>query len=103
MSEITAERRREILQSLGSNVCGACGSGKSPRMSHCRNCYYSLPREMRSALYKPFGKGYEEAYEASLEYLSEHPAAPARPAPRNLAREQARRQRRMQRKGAKAE
>jgi hypothetical protein len=70
MTELTRERRGEILESLGSTVCGACGKSKRPKMSHCRACYYALPPKMRSALYQGFGDGYEEAYEQSLDFLS---------------------------------
>ncbi len=69
MSEITRERRLEILESLGSKLCGGCGKSKRPKMSHCRSCYYALPPKMRSDLYQGFGCGYEEAYEESLRYL----------------------------------
>lgn len=68
-SDITRARRLKILESLGSSTCGACGGPKKPKMSHCRKCYYALPPSMRQALYQGFGAGYEEAYEASLEFL----------------------------------
>jgi hypothetical protein len=68
---ITRERRLEILQSLGSAVCGACGKSKRPKMSHCRTCYYKLPPKMRQALYRGFNNGYEETYEESLRFLRE--------------------------------
>lgn len=66
MAELTRQRRLEILESLGSETCGACGKAKAPKMSHCRACYFALPTIMRKALYRPFGEGYEEAYEESL-------------------------------------
>lgn len=69
MSEITRERRREILESLGSTVCEGCGRNKRPKMSHCGTCYRRLPPNMRQALYRRFGAGYEEAFEESLVYL----------------------------------
>lgn len=59
---------REILTVFKAEVC-ACGKQKKPRMSHCRDCYYALPLEMRQALYSRFSEGYEEAYEASITYL----------------------------------
>lgn len=67
--EITTERRLEILESLRSTACGPCGGTKRSMMSHCRRCYYALPPQKRQALYKRFGRGYEEAYEDSLRYL----------------------------------
>jgi hypothetical protein len=74
MSEITRQRRLEILDGLSSTTCGGCGKTKKAKMSHCRTCYYALPPKMRSALYQGFGCGYEEAYEASLQFLSERAA-----------------------------
>lgn len=71
MSEITRDRRFEILRSLGSTECGGCGKEKKPKMSHCRKCYYALSPTMRQSLYRQFGSGYEEAYEASLRYLNQ--------------------------------
>lgn len=68
---MTRERRLKILQSLGSTACEGCNGTKKPKMSHCRKCYYVLPPKMRSALYKGFGEGYEEAYEESLNFLKE--------------------------------
>lgn len=70
-SEISQERRLEILRGLGSTTCEGCKGAKKAKMSHCRPCYYALPPKMRQTLYKRFGDGYEEAYEASLRYLKE--------------------------------
>jgi len=68
-TQIPHERRQQIIDSLASDVCGACGRVKRRRMSHCRACYYRLPAPMRTALYREWGHGYEEAYEASIEFL----------------------------------
>lgn len=68
--ELTRERRLEILQSLGSTRCAACGGLKEPRRSHCQSCYYALPPYMRRSLSQRFGSGYEEAFEESLAYLT---------------------------------
>lgn len=70
MAEISKERRLEIVRRLGSTECEGCGGRKQSKMSHCRRCYYLLPRVMRNALYRRFGDGYEEAYEESLAYLA---------------------------------
>lgn len=74
VSEITRERRLEILHNLGSTKCEGCGKSKREKMSHCQTCYYALPPKMRSALYKGFGGGYEKAYETSLLFLREKKA-----------------------------
>jgi hypothetical protein len=71
MSDISRERRLEILESLGSTKCEGCGKAKKYKMSHCRACYFKLPPRLRKALYQGFGDGYEEAYEESLEFLRE--------------------------------
>ena len=46
-----------------------CGRLKDECKSHCRACYFKLPRDIRRALYRRFGQGYEQAYSESLEYL----------------------------------
>lgn len=58
----------EILQAFRSDKC-ICGAKKKPQMSHCRKCYYRLPFDLRQSLYKRFGQGYEEAYQASIQHL----------------------------------
>jgi hypothetical protein len=95
MSEVTAERRLQILESLGSTTCEACGGPKEPRLSHCGACFYRLSPAIRKALYLPFGKGYEHAYEASLRVLgagrpvprTERPTCRRCPAPVTFARQ----------------
>jgi hypothetical protein len=61
----------DALHQLLGNVCHGCKGPKPSRMSHCRSCYFSLPKDMRRALYKRIGEGYEEAYAESLELLKE--------------------------------
>lgn len=70
MTDISFERREQILNSLSSTHCEGCGKGKDQRKSHCRTCYYKLPKDLRSKLYKSFGNGYEEAFEESLKVLA---------------------------------
>jgi len=74
VSEISRQRRFEILGALKSTLC-VCGTPKRPMTSHCRNCYYALPPAMRGALYRKFGAGYEEAYEESVRFLQERKAS----------------------------
>lgn len=47
-----------------------CGKSKKARMSFCPNCFFRLPDKLRKNLYKTFGRGYEEAYDAAVEYLN---------------------------------
>lgn len=59
----------EALDDLFGTTCKSCGREKPMGMAHCRKCFFSLPRPMRSALYREIGAGYEEAYTASLAHL----------------------------------
>lgn len=59
----------EILGMLKTPTC-VCGEYKKTGMSHCRNCYYALPREMQTALYRQFRDGYEQAFLMSLIHLT---------------------------------
>lgn len=61
--------RQDLLASLMSTVCPACGQEKHVRNTLCRKHYYSLPGDMRKALYHRLGAGYEEAVAAALEFL----------------------------------
>lgn len=58
------------IKELRSDGC-LCGSKKTPGHSFCYRCYKRLPAEMKTALYKSMGAGYEEAYEAAAEYLDD--------------------------------
>jgi hypothetical protein len=60
---------REALEDLAGTVCKACDGRKASRKSHCRGCYMKLPPRLKSALYRPVGAGYEEAYTESLATL----------------------------------
>lgn len=71
--------RKELLDSLASEVCPHCGAPKTPRMTFCRKDYYALPKEMRQALYHRFGKGYEPAFHAALARLQASQLAQTRP------------------------
>lgn len=60
--------KKAALADLQSTVC-ACQAKKGRGKSHCGRCYFRLPKGMRDALYSGLGRGYEEAYTASLERL----------------------------------
>jgi hypothetical protein len=68
-SEITSDRRLEIVKSLRSGSCEGCGGFKRPGFSHCSKCYYKLSVQIRKRLYLRVGNGYEEAFEESLKVL----------------------------------
>jgi len=60
--------RSEYHKMLMSDEC-YCGRSKKRSYSFCFNCYQSLPNNMQKDLYQRMGDGYEEAYEAAVEYL----------------------------------
>jgi len=60
---------RFYLTVLRSNGC-QCGGHKKPRQALCWSCYRQLPTEMRMALYRPVGSGFEEAYEEAVKWLN---------------------------------
>lgn len=64
------KERSELIQELAGKVC-RCDRPKRPRMTFCRGCYFALPASMRQDLYKRFGEGYEDAYEAAVAYLAD--------------------------------
>ena len=55
-------RLSEMVASLRSGICPACGRGKIVKQSVCRACYIALPSCVRARLYKGIGKGYEQAF-----------------------------------------
>lgn len=64
--------RQTILTDLRSKTC-RCGRTKAPRRSVCRSHWQLLNKAEQNALYRRFGNGYEEAYEAALRKLGIHP------------------------------
>lgn len=60
----------DILWELFWGLVCICGDPKKASMSHCRNCYYSLPGELRNQLYRKFRNGYEAAYIESVTVLA---------------------------------
>jgi hypothetical protein len=60
----------EILDELQGKKC-RCGHRKVAGQTFCRDCFYALPQQMRDDLYKRMGQGYEEAYQAAVDYLAE--------------------------------
>lgn len=61
--------RKFYIDEFKSDEC-QCGAAKQPRRAFCYRCYSSLPADMAKALYKPFGSGYEGAYDEALEWLT---------------------------------
>lgn len=58
----------DLLRELAGPLC-RCGRPKRTRETFCASCYHRLPTHLRRALYQRIGQGYEEAYEAAIDYL----------------------------------
>ena len=61
--------RQQLLDSLQSAICPACGKFKLRRQSYCLNDYRSLSKQSKIAIYGRIGHGYEEAFIKALEEL----------------------------------
>jgi len=62
---------REIVYSLHSPVCPACGNDKNRRHSFCKPCFFRIRDPlMRDALCARFGNGYERAFRDAMRALS---------------------------------
>ena len=57
------------IDELRSDEC-QCGRSKEPRHSLCGTCYFELPKDMQRDLWLPIAGGYEEAYDAAVQYLN---------------------------------
>jgi len=62
---------KEIWDDFISKRCSICGQTKIGMQSFCRADYRRLPPELRQALWRRFGEGYEEAFEAARNWLTE--------------------------------
>ena len=63
-----AALQHALIVELKSAVC-RCGKKKASMNSFCYRCFTSLPRQLRTDLYKRVGQGYEESYEKAVEIL----------------------------------
>jgi hypothetical protein len=63
----------EIFDRFMGHECQGCSGRKSSASGFCVPCYRQLPRALKSCLWKRFGNGFEEAYQASLSWFREHP------------------------------
>lgn len=67
------QARLRIVRLMVTELAGfkcRCGLPKKDAQSFCRRCFYMLPAENRSALYRRVGAGYEVAYTRSVRYLA---------------------------------
>ena len=63
----------EIFNVFVSTCCAGCGGVKRKRNAFCVPCYRQLPSALKSCLWKRFGAGFEEAYQACLSWFREYP------------------------------
>jgi hypothetical protein len=63
----------EIFEAFVGTHCAGCGGDKQKRNAFCLPCYRQLPKALQSCLWKRFGAGFEEAYQACLSWFREHP------------------------------
>jgi len=63
----------EIFQQFAGVECAGCGGIKRRRNAFCVPCYQQLPAALKSSLWKRFGSGFEEAYQACLSWFRVHP------------------------------
>jgi hypothetical protein len=64
---------RELIHGphgLTSNKC-ICSRWKPKARSFCGACYHNLPAELRRALYRRIGEGYEAAFTEAVKFLAE--------------------------------
>jgi hypothetical protein len=59
------------LAMVRSDQC-LCERGKKAGNAFCFRCFKLLPRHLQKELYKPVGRGFEEAYEAAVMWLGEN-------------------------------
>lgn len=64
---------REIFEVFSGTKCQSCDGTKRRLNAFCSWCFRELPPALKSSLYKRFGQGFEEAYQASLSWFRTHP------------------------------
>lgn len=57
------------VKSLDSDICPHCRNKKKRGQSFCQTDYFALPGNLRNALYKHVGSGYEQTFEAAKDFL----------------------------------
>lgn len=69
MIEASDITKRQMIDSLYSRTCPACGDRKGEQKTFCYSCYGSLPARLKSSLYARVGSGYEPAVIQSMQAL----------------------------------
>lgn len=63
----------EIFEAFMGTKCAGCDGPKRRHMAFCLACYRQLPAALKSSVWKRFGSGFEEAYQACLSWFRIHP------------------------------
>ena len=63
----------DIRDAFFSTRCAGCEGSKRTMNAFCSWCFKELPPALKSSLYKRFGSGFEEAYQACLSWFRTHP------------------------------
>jgi hypothetical protein len=63
----------QIFRKFAGTDCEGCGAVKRRRSAFCVPCYRQLPAALKTSLWKRFGSGFEEAYQACLSWFRVHP------------------------------
>lgn len=69
----------EIFADFSGFKCRGCGGSKRRMTAFCPICYRELPAALRRSLWKKFGAGFEEAYQACLSWFRLHPVLKPKP------------------------
>ena len=64
--------RAAIIRNFFGVICRGCDGKKPPRTGFCSSCTHRLPPRLQEKLCKRFSYGFEEAYQESFNFLSEH-------------------------------
>jgi tRNA(Ile2) C34 agmatinyltransferase TiaS len=66
----TCPPTEDLIASLRSTICPACGGAKKVKQTFCQYCYFDLPNAIRAHLYRLIGRGYEEALAEAMQHLT---------------------------------
>jgi hypothetical protein len=58
--------QQQAFRELAGQAC-VCGGAKERGQSFCRDCYFALPKETRTALYRR--EGYANTWDDAIEWL----------------------------------
>lgn len=68
---ISESPRQQAWREFAGEKCPGCDGPKRKANGFCTKCYYKLPEDMKKALWRRFGSGYEEAHEDARDWLQQ--------------------------------